>query len=156
MPLHVAFYVCGAERTFFNAGQSSVRFVKLERKGARRVILRRSRPLRATVLYDPEEIGQADTIVAKRRTATARIARCAGALREAFAPPRCSAAARSVSPVRRPAFRKDLIYAVGRIKALEPQAPGRPRLSRQPDGRESRRVVQTAKTPHRPASGRYA
>lgn len=122
IPLHAAFDVCGAKATFFNAGHIiGSAFVKLDAEGRTTIfsgdVGRYDRPL----LYDPEEIGQADTIVCEAtygdRTHPSDSLR---QLREALL-----TALQRGGPIIIPAFAversQDLIHAVGQIKALEPK-----------------------------------
>jgi metallo-beta-lactamase family protein len=121
-PLHESFDICGAKATFFNAGHIiGSAFVKIEAEGRTTVFSgdlgRYGRPL----LYDPEDIGQADTIVCESTYGDrTHPPDSLGQLREALL-----AALQRGGPIVIPAFAversQDLIYALGRLKAQEPK-----------------------------------
>jgi len=101
-------------------------------------------------LYDPEEIGQADTIVCEATYGDRTHPPDAlGQLREALL-----AALQRGGPIVIPAFAvqrsQDLIYAVGRIKALEPKLQAVPVYLDSPMAAKVDALFQSCQDAHRP------
>jgi metallo-beta-lactamase family protein len=151
MPLHETFDVCGAKTTFFNAGHIiGSAFVKIEAEGRTIVFSgdlgRYGRPL----LYDPEEIGQADTIVCEATYGDrTHPPDSLGQLREALL-----AALQRGGPIVIPAFAversQDLIYAIGRLKAQEPKLAPIPVYLDSPMASKVDALFESCKDAHRP------
>jgi metallo-beta-lactamase family protein len=150
-PLHTSFTVAGAEATFLNAGHIiGSAFVKIVAEG-RTVVFsgdlgRYGRPL----LYDPDPIDQADTIVCES-TYGDRIhpPDALGQLHDALL-----AALKRGGPIVIPAFAversQDLIYAIGRIKMQEPTLMRVPVYLDSPMASKVDDLFATCRDAHRP------